>query len=464
MIFRSEDKVFKKFQRPLGILLLSLVLLLSTFANVNLGAGLLDTPFIQEYHEAYPITPEGAANDVRAIVADSVGNIWAATKAGIYHLNNGEKKWLAVMKEFDTGPAYDIIVDNKGTIWAGAWNGIYQSTQSGLKKVTGINHPIPTLCSTDNEIIALGKGRIYHLANGKFTSKEVQYSKSVRAVIPDRKGGLWIATGLGLYHETAKGYKLYQTESELVSPDLYDIAFDSKGNLWIGGLGGITVYKGQRRINSFTPENGLPSVSVRCVTQSPDGVMWIGTELGIARYDGKGFSIRHSKRWLVNDDVRDIAFDSEGTAWIATAGGVSAIKRKSMSLSEKADYFLDICLARHVREPYIVEKCLLTIPGDTSNFKPRDDDNDGQYTAMYLAMESFRYAATKDPHARANAKKAFEALRFLQTVTRTPGFVARTVIPSNWTSMADPNRKISGRQWSEMYVNNLVTLNTGFHP
>ncbi|MDT8300415.1 MAG: two-component regulator propeller domain-containing protein [Sedimentisphaerales bacterium] len=465
MIFRSKDNVFNKLSCSLGILLLSLLLYLSVSA-VCLGAGLPDTPFIQEYHKPYPIAPEGAANDVRAIVADNDGNIWAATKAGIYRLNKYEKQWIPVMKEADAGPAYDIIVDNAGTLWAGTWNGLYQSTPSGLKRVPNINHPIPALCASDNQIIALGPGRIYRLANGKCTSKEVPYSKSFRAVLPAKNGGLWIATGLGLYHHTDKGYKLYQSESELVSPDLYDIAFDSKGSLWIGSLGGITVYKDQRRAESFTPKQGLPSVSVRCVAQGPDGIMWVGTGLGIARYNGKDFSIRHSKRWLVNDDVHDIAFDSKGTAWIATAEGVSAIKRKSMTLAEKADYFLDICLARHVREPYLVEKCLLTVPGDTSNFKPRDDDNDGQYTAMYLAMESFRYAATKDPRAKANAKKAFEALRFLQTVTRTPGFVARTVIPSTWKSMADPNRKISDRQWAEMYADNPreKRVETRWHP
>ena len=180
--------------------------------------------------------------------------------------------------------------------------------------------------------------------------------------------------------------------------------------------------------------------------------MWVGTEAGAARYDGQSWSVRHSRRWLADDNVRDIAFDAHGTAWIATAGGVSAIKRRSMTLAEKADHFLDVCLARHVRAPGLVEKCSLAVPGDTSTWKPRDDDNDGQYTAMYLAMESFRYAATEAPDAQANAKKAFDALHFLQTVAETPGFVARTVIPISWTSMADPNRTISDRQWAEMRV------------
>ncbi len=69
-------------------------------------------------------------------------------------------------------------------------------------------------------------------------------------------------------------------------------------------------------------------------------------------------------------------------------------------------------------------------------------------------MESFRYAATRDPRAKSHAKRAFEALRFLQTVTETPGFVARTVIPSDWKRMADPNITWTEQEWADNYVHN----------
>jgi streptogramin lyase len=436
------------------ILVLSLVWILSVPITISLGSSVADTPFVQEYHEAYPVGKEGACNDVRAIAADDAGGVWAATGAGVYRLDRDKKQWVKLIREADAGPAYDIVVDSTGDVWVGAWNGMYRSTPDGSKRLKEIDYPIAALCVNDSETIGLGGGGIWRVANGNCTYKEIPCSRSFRAVLADRNSGLWIATGMGLYHQTDTAYKLYQTESELLSPDIYDIAYAPDGSLWVGGLGGITIYKGVRRVGSFTPKQGLPSVFIRCVTQGPDGVMWVGTKLGIAKYDGKKWSIRHSKRWLVSDDVRDIAFDSKGTAWIATGNGVSAIKHKSMNLAEKADYFLKVCLTRHVREPGLVEKCALSVPGNTSTWRPRDDDNDGQYTAMYLAMESFRYAVTKDPRAKANAKKAFEALRFLQTVTETPGFVARTVIPSTWTRMADPNRKISDRQWADMYVNN----------
>src|SRR5690606_23508014 len=85
-------------------------------------------------------------------------------------------------------------------------------------------------------------------------------------------------------------------------------------------------------------------------------------------------------------------------------------------------------------------------PGDTTVWLPEDDDNDGEYTGMYLAMESFRYAATQDPKARENAGKAFRFLKYLQEVTGTPGFFARTIVPSDWKEVHDPNRTYSERE------------------
>lgn len=123
-----------------------------------------------------------------------------------------------------------------------------------------------------------------------------------------------------------------------------------------------------------------------------------------------------------------------------------------MTLSEKSDYYLDILYKRHVREPWLVEKCYSPDPKDRSTWIPRDDDNDGQYTNMYLAMEYFRYVVTNDPQAKEAADNAFNAMEFLQTVTGTDGFIARTVIPATWTSLADPNEEVSLQEAAERRV------------
>ena len=435
--------------KEISMLVLSSVCFSLAAASSESGNGVPDTPFAQEYHEAYIIGEKAGANDVRAVAADGGGAVWAATKAGVYALKKGGKQWSAVM---DTGPAFDVAVDADGTVWAGAWDGLYRSTSDGMERLEGDDSPISAVCVAQDGVVAFGPDGMWRVVEGEPTLEELACSRSIRAALPDPDGGLWIATGMSLLHHTDAGDARYQTEEEILSCDVHDVAYAPDGILWAGGFGGVTVYKDGKRAADFTTKEGLPSVYVRSVARGPDGRMWVGTDAGVARYDGKGWSLRHSRRWLLSDDVRDVAFDADGTAWIATSGGVSAIKRKAMTLSEKADYFQGVCMERNVRDPWLVEKCRLPVPGDTSEWEPEDDDNDGQYTAMYLVMESFRYAATKDPRAQANAKKAFDALRFLQTVTETPGFVARTVIPATWTRMHDPGDKFTDQEWAERRI------------
>lgn len=423
-------------------------------ASVGLYGGVKDTPFFQEFHKPYSIGEQTDQNDVRSVVVDHSGNVWAATRAGVFILKKDSEQWTGLMDKDKAGPTFCVSVDSLGTVWLAAWNGIYRSTTRGLEKVESIDQPISALVASKNQIIAIGPDGTWRYQNGTWKHQDIRYSRAIRAILPDKQNGFWIATGMGLVHQTDAGVKLYQSASELLSADIHDLAFDQNGRLWIGGLGGVTVYKDGKRINHFTPKEGIPSVVVHSVIPGPDGMMWVGTDRGVARFDGIKWSLRHSRRWLLSDDVRDVAFDKEGTAWIATSQGVSAIKRRKMTLADKAEYFLRICYARHVREPYLVEKCRLTVPGDTTTWEPRDDDNDGQYTSMYLAMESFLYAATQNPQAKANTKKAFEALRFLQTVTETSGFVARTVIPSTWTRMADPNRTYTDQERADIRVHN----------
>jgi hypothetical protein len=105
-----------------------------------------------------------------------------------------------------------------------------------------------------------------------------------------------------------------------------------------------------------------------------------------------------------------------------------------------------------VRKPWIVNRFRLEVPGDTTTIVEEDDDNDGEYTSEYLAMECFRYAATKDPVAKERAKKAFEFLRFLQTVTGTDGFFARTIVPPHWKRVHDGNRTFTPQQIADEKV------------
>ena len=302
-----------------------------------------DIPFDQEYHEAYKISNEISENDIRSIAIDKNENIWVATTNGIFKKERDSKAWSSVINGVNKGPSYDVKVASNGAVWMATWDGTYKYLNEKLTKVNGIKTPISVLCNSKEGIYALGPKGIWLEKNGSWNPIDYKISRAVRGAISDKKGGLWITTDVGLYHCSKSKSKLYQDDKELISCYLKDLDFDSRGVLWLAGMGGVTVHNGTSKLQELTPKEGIPSINTNCVKKAPNGTMWIGTEVGVVRYynDGK-HSLRFSNRWLLDDNVRDIAFDKDGTAWIATAKGVSAIKKKEMTLTSKEEYFYNV--------------------------------------------------------------------------------------------------------------------------
>jgi hypothetical protein len=217
---------------------------------------------------------------------------------------------------------------------------------------------------------------------------------------------------------------------------------DSNGQRWFGCKAGVGCQT-KEGWKFYEGKDGLPWNEFTCAAAGRDGEVWFGTHRGAIRWDGKDFQYRQGLRWLPNDDVQSIAVDAEGRAWFLTAGGLGMIERKKMTLAEKAELYESEIEKYIARTPFgYVAEAPLKIAGDKSSAAPNDSDNDGLWTAMYGAGECFGYAATKNPKTKARAKKAFDALRFLQNVTQggehSPpnGYVARTIRPTEWP---DPN-------------------------
>jgi signal transduction histidine kinase/ligand-binding sensor domain-containing protein/DNA-binding response OmpR family regulator len=70
-------------------------------------------------------------------------------------------------------------------------------------------------------------------------------------------------------------------------------------------------------------EEGLPQNAVMAIQQTRDGYLWLGTQEGLVRFNGKEFTVfdRYNTKEILNNYIRTLLEDHEGALWIGTEGG-----------------------------------------------------------------------------------------------------------------------------------------------
>jgi hypothetical protein len=314
-----------------------------------------------------------------------------------------------------------------------------------------VQAPVPwrdvrQILRTDNTDYVAASHSLFAVKEGKASPLGWPADRAVNQIALSPSGALVVASSEGLIEQKEQAWVPLQILDRdgraWAVKDALGVAFDSQGRLWFATRAGAGC-RTSEGWKFYEGKDGLPWNDFTCITAAPDGEIWFGTRLGAIRFDGRDWQYREGKRWLPHDEVAQIAVDAGEKAWVATAGGVGLIERRAMTLAAKAEFYEEE-IEKYIKRTQFgfVAEAALRKPGDKSSADPQDSDNDGLWTAMYGAGECFAYAATKDPKAKERAKKAFEALRFLQKVTQggkpapPKGYIARTIRPIEWP---DPN-------------------------
>jgi hypothetical protein len=409
-----------------------------------------DEAFAQEFREPFLLWDRPVQEATVAVACDATGVLWAAGPWGVRRLADG--KWQAPDGDDPNGPAFALAVEGD-VVWAAAWNGLYRIEKGRLIRAALEGQPLGIVRLTAGRLFAGGPKGLWEREGNEWKAVSGQFPHSLSDIVA-AGDSLWIATQRGLFRLRDGEARRIFAPRDIASGAVRSLAVAPDGRPWIGTSGGIDVYQNEMRVARFSGAEGLPCTDVRRLKFDSQGVLWAATARGLGRYNGSHWTWRDSLRWLPSDEVRDVALADHGTAYVATTAGLAILKQKKMTLAKKADHYERLVRARHVRPPGLVEHCILKQAGDLSTHAPTDTDNDGLFTGLYVGAESFRYAVTGDPQAAKYARESYRAMEFLQTVTDTPGFVARTVVPSDWLQMADRNRTYTPQQVAGELIDN----------
>ncbi|HYC62423.1 MAG TPA: two-component regulator propeller domain-containing protein [Thermoanaerobaculia bacterium] len=79
----------------------------------------------------------------------------------------------------------------------------------------------------------------------------------------------------------------------------------------------------QARLSIWISDDGLPQNTVNAIVQTRDGYLWLGTEEGLARFDGVRFVVsdRQNAPAMRTSFISSLFEGPDGTLWIGTYGG-----------------------------------------------------------------------------------------------------------------------------------------------
>jgi ligand-binding sensor domain-containing protein/signal transduction histidine kinase len=269
---------------------------------------------------------------------DREGNLIVGTYGDGVYWFDAEGKYLHLASELSHNSVLSLVVDHEGNLWigtnGGGLNRVKRKRFGLLPSSAGLT--VQSVCPDDQgglwvgyngdkiEYIKDGAAKQFSLVEDPWISQNVY----VKSVFVDRQQHVWAGIWLG-GDPQALAYRLFElrdnkfqpaTGAGLISSNDVSVVYqDRRGLLWVGTQGGLARWDGQEW-KKFTLQDQLPSDDVRAIVDDPEGNLWVGTGRGLARFRDGEFTSFHKSDGLPSDDLSALCVDGEGVLWIGTHG------------------------------------------------------------------------------------------------------------------------------------------------
>lgn len=303
-----------------------------------------------------------SSNYIHSIYEDKESNIWVGTNTNglnMFSRSTGKfSRYIPPSADTSASSGYsyvsDITEDNTGSLWIGTFgNGLYSFNKQTHTFVNYLQHQ--------------PGGTLPYPYIGKVN--DVLFRAKTNTLLVGTMG-----SGLEVFDLNKKQFTRSYIDAgpdEGLSPKLVkDIVPDDYGNIWIAGANGEGLIKFDAADNYFSSYKGTPGSSLafndnycNCIYISSDGLMWVGTNNGVAYY------IPEKRNFVNYADSNDpnanvvmaIARDAEGKFWLGTNGaGISCYDENTKSY-DTADALNEAINNRSVLALYMDKRDVLWI-------------------------------------------------------------------------------------------------------
>jgi ligand-binding sensor domain-containing protein len=232
----------------------------------------------------------------------------------------------------------ELEIGPDGTVWIGTDNGAacYQNEQWITLNLSGLNGNKVTSIAIDDDFIWIGTYdngiMVYNTieqTNQVINLKNGLISNGVNTIVIDQiEEIVWVGTDKGvsrLYQPYGLWYNFTESMG-LINNNVTSIATPPEEDMvFFGTPEGLSVYRGYYGFSTISINEGLASNNVSClaVNNAEPGIIWIGTDSGISRYnlEAKQWRTHSTATGLSANDVRIVALD-DNRIWVGAYGGV----------------------------------------------------------------------------------------------------------------------------------------------
>ncbi|PWF48748.1 histidine kinase, partial [Massilia glaciei] len=307
-----------------------------------------------------------ADNQISSLYRDRTGTLWVGTwYAGASRVDLASGGFARIVKQADVS---DTLPDNKvrwiadgggGKLWVAASNSL-NFIDPASAAVTSYKHdPKDGNSLAEGEVGAVVRDRrgllwvggtngvtSFDQASGRFERLSLApgdlEGDSVRGMLVDRAGMVWIASRGGLHRldpatRAVRTFRHDRADPASLSDNMVrPIHEDRKGRLWIGTFNGLDLLdRASGRFRHFRHDpkdpNSLSHDEVHYVLEDRRGGLWVGTAAGLnymtLRADGTAVFRRYTsaKGGLADDAIAAALEDDAGRIWVSTNTGIARL-------------------------------------------------------------------------------------------------------------------------------------------